>query len=275
MTLQSRKYCNLCDQVVVDSHSAGFVYHLAGWRTVSSGGKQIALTFDTGWLFEQTIPLLNVLDQYDVTATFFTRALWVEDHPDLGREISKRGHSLGNHSLTHPHMKEMSAAEIRAEIRESTEIIQRVTGVTPYLFRPPYGEYNSTVLEILAEEGYPYTIMWSVDTLDWAAGTTMTVEGKQVLIDTEFIINRVLNKASANGIVLMHVGGPSTVEALPRIIEGLRNQGYTFATVYEMLPKPETGPIYHTVKSGETLYSIAKRYGVGIEEIIAYNQLDQ
>jgi len=242
--------------------------------TLSTGEKQIALTFDTGWLFEQTIPLLDVLDRYDVTATFFPRALWVKDHPELAQEIARRGHTLGNHSLTHPHMKAMSADEIRAEIRESAAIIQQVTGVKPYLFRPPYGEYNNTVLEILAEEGYPYTIMWSVDTLDWAAGTTMAVNGKQVFIDTEFIIDRVLNSASANGIVLMHIGGPSTVEALPRIIEGLQDQGYNFATVDEMLPRPEGGPIHHTVKKGETLYSIARRYGVSIEEIIAYNQLD-
>ena len=156
------------------------------------------------------------------------------------------------------------------EIRESTTSINQITGVKPYLFAlrriQQYGFRNPGRRVI-------YTIMWSVDTLDWAGNNHGRMESGSSSIPG--IIDRVLNSASANGIVLMHIGGPSTVEALPRIIEGLRNQGYTFATVYEMLPKPETGPIYHTVKSGETLYSIAKRYGVGIEEIIAYNQLDQ
>ena len=242
--------------------------------TISSGGKQIALTFDSGWLYEQTIPLLNVLDQYGVKATFFPRALWLKDHPDLGREIARRGHTMGNHSLTHPHMNEMSAAEIRTELRQSTQIIQDICGVRSYLFRPPYGEYNNQLLTILAEEGYPYTIMWTIDTLDWDAGNTRNVGGKQTYIDVDFIVNRTLNNASNNGIVLMHVGGADTVTALPRIIEGLRSRGYSFTTVDRMLPPPgSSGQVTHTVQSGDTLYSIARRYGVSVQQIIDANNL--
>ncbi len=242
--------------------------------TISSGGKQIALTFDSGWLYEQTIPLLNVLDQYEVKATFFPRALWLKDHPDLGREIARRGHTMGNHSLTHPHMNEMSAAEIRTELRQSTQIIQDICGVRSYLFRPPYGEYNNQLLTILAEEGYPYTIMWTIDTLDWDAGNTRNVGGKQTYIDVDFIVNRTLNNASNNGIVLMHVGGADTVTALPRIIEGLRSRGYSFTTVDRMLPPPDSsGQVTHTVQSGDTLYSIARRYGISVQQIIDANNL--
>lgn len=241
--------------------------------TLSSSTKQIALTFDSGWLFEQTIPLLNVLDQYNVTATFFPRALWVKDNPDLAKEIVKRGHTMGNHSLTHSHMKELSAQQMRHEMQESTRIIQETTGVKPFMFRPPYGEFNQLLLEVLAETGYPYSIMWTVDTLDWAAGTTMNIGGSQVYIDTEFIINRVLNNASDKGIILMHIGGASTVQALPRIIEGLRNKGYQMVTVDKMLPAPGTNAITHTVKSGETLFSIAQRYGISVQQIIERNQL--
>ena len=241
--------------------------------TLSSSTKQIALTFDSGWLFEQTIPLLNVLDQYNVTATFFPRALWVKDNPDLAKEIVKRGHTMGNHSLTHSHMKELSAQQMRHEMQESTRIIQETTGVRPFMFRPPFGEYNQLLLEVLAETGYPYSIMWTVDTLDWAAGTTKNVGGSQVYIDTEFIVNRVLNNASDKGIILMHIGGASTVQALPRIIEGLRNKGYQMVTVDKMLPAPGNSVITHTVKSGETLFSIAQRYGVSVQQIIERNKL--
>lgn len=241
--------------------------------TLPSSTKQIALTFDSGWLFEQTIPLLNVLDQYNVTATFFPRALWVKDNPELAKEIVKRGHTMGNHSLTHSHMKELSAQQMRHEMQESTRIIQETTGVRPFMFRPPFGEYNQLLLEVLAETGYPYSIMWTIDTLDWAAGTTRNVGGSQVYIDTDFIVNRVLNNASDKGIVLMHIGGGGTVQALPRIIEGLRNKGYQMITVDEMLPTPGTGIITHTVKSGETLFSIAQRYGVSVQQIIERNSL--
>ncbi len=236
--------------------------------TVTSSQKPIALTFDSGWLFEQTIPLLNVLDQYGVTATFFPRAGWVADHPELAREIVRRGHTMGNHSLTHKHMPvQLDAAGMRYEMQESTRIIWEVTGIRPYLFRPPYGEYNQTLLQVLGEEGYPYTVMWTIDTHDWAT----EMNGQTVTAD--YIVNRVLNNADQNGIVLMHIGGPKTVEALPRIIEGLRAKGFTFNTLDKMLPPPADGTVTHTVAAGETLYSIARRYGVTVQQLIEANGL--
>ncbi len=235
--------------------------------TLPTGSRQIALTFDSGWLYEQTIPLLDVLDQYSVTATFFPRALWVKDHPDLAREIVFRGHTVGNHSLTHSHMRELSADQIRQEMRQSTDIIQSTTGVRPYLFRPPYGEYNQQMLDILGREGYPYTIMWTVDTHDWAD----EIGGKTVTVD--YVVNRVLENACPNAIMLMHVGGPKTVQALPRIITGLRDMGYTFATVDKLLPPPHDNLTIHVVKPGETLYSISQKYGVTVQQIISANNL--
>jgi len=83
--------------------TAGIIDHTA---------KQIALTFDAGWLYENTEALLNLLDEYNVKATFFVRGLWVKDHPDLATEIVNRGHDLENHSLTHGHMNAMTDAEV-------------------------------------------------------------------------------------------------------------------------------------------------------------------
>ncbi len=242
--------------------------------TVNSGTKQIALTFDSGWLYSQTIPLLEVLDKYGIKATFYPRALWVynekdpgSSYPDLAREIIKRGHTMGNHSLTHPDMREMTEEQIRYEIQESTAIIKNTTGVRPFMFRPPYGVYDNRVLKILAQEGYPYTVMWTIDTHDWAA----EIRGQKVTED--YIVNRVLNNASNNGIVLMHIGGQYTVDALPRIITGLQEKGYSFNTVDNMLPPPGGAAVTYTVKSGDTLYRIAVNHGVTIEAIIKANNL--
>jgi peptidoglycan/xylan/chitin deacetylase (PgdA/CDA1 family) len=241
---------------------------------VSSGKKEVALTFDSGWLYETTIPLLDVLDRYGVKATFFPRALWVynpespaKSYPDLAREIVKRGHTLGNHSLTHPDMTKLTAEEIRHEMRESTRLIQEATGVRPYLFRPPYGVYNKEMLKILGEEGYPYTVMWTVDTHDWAD----EMRGQKVT--TDYIVDRVLKNIADGGIVLMHIAGYKTVEALPRIIEGLVNMGYSFTTVDRMVPPPPGGQATHTVQKGDTLYSLAKRYNTTVEELITLNNL--
>ncbi len=235
---------------------------------ISSEEKQIALTFDAGWLFDQTIDLLNVLDDYQVKATFFLRGKWVEDHPDLAKEILKRGHSVENHSLTHGHMKQMTDEEVRNEMVMSTKIIEEVTGYRPYLFRPPFGEYDNRILRILAQQGYPYTVKWTVDSLDWAE----ELNGQK--ITEQYLIERVLRGASDKGIVLMHVGGYQTVNALPEIIEGLRKDGYKLVKVNDMLPplQGQTPKIY-TVEKGDTLISIARKYGTTVEEIVKANSL--
>ena len=95
---------------------------------VNHATKQIALTFDAGWLYENTEALLNLLDEYNVKATFFVRGLWVKEHPDLAAEIVDRGHALENHSLTHGHMSTMTDAEVKNEIRKTTDMIKEKNG---------------------------------------------------------------------------------------------------------------------------------------------------
>ncbi|MCR3923539.1 MAG: polysaccharide deacetylase family protein [Firmicutes bacterium] len=229
--------------------------------------KQIALTFDAGWLYDQTYQLLDLLDSYQVKSTFFTRALWVKSYPDLAQEIKIRGHIIENHSLTHGHLVEMTDLEIRNELRESTRIIKEITASEPYLFRPPYGEYNDRLLTLLAEEGYPYTIMWTVDTHDWAE----EIRGQKVTAD--YLVERVLTRATNNGIILMHIGGYKTIESLPRIIDGLRDQGYRLVTVNEMMPPSKQEVLLHTVQQGDTMYALARTYGVTVDQLMMANGL--
>lgn len=196
---------------------------------VNQATKQIALTFDAGWLYKNTEVLLNLLDEYNVKATFFVRGLWVKEHSDLATEIVNRGYVLENHSLTHGHMITMTDAEVENEIRATTDIIKETTGYLPQLFRPPYGEYDNRILRILKEEGYPYAILWTVDSYDWAE------ELNGIKITKDYLVNRVLNNASDNGIILMHVGGYETIDALPEIITGLRTEEYELVKVKDIL----------------------------------------
>jgi len=196
---------------------------------INNTTKKIALTFDSGWEYENTEELLNLLYEYNIKATFFTRGMWVKDHPELAVEIVAGGHSLENHSLNHGHMVTMTDEEVRDEISQTTGIIRDTTGYQPWLFRPPYGEYDERILRILKEEGYPYTILWTVDSHDWAE------ELNGVKITKDYVVSRVLDNASDGGIILMHVGGYETVNALPEIIDGLRSKGYELVKVEDML----------------------------------------
>jgi len=197
---------------------------------VTSTSKQIALTFDAGWEYSTTLALLNMLDTYGVKATFFLRAYWVRDNQALAKEIQSRGHSIQNHSLTHPHMNTMTESQIRTEFTESTKIFQSILGITPTLFRPPFGEYNSTVLKVAGETGYKYTVLWSIDTIDWAE----TSGG--ITITKDIIADKVINNVTDRDIVLMHIAFQKTVDALPRMIENLKSRGYVFKTVPQMVP---------------------------------------
>ena len=126
-------------------------------------------------------------------------------------------------------MTEMTDDEVVNEIRGATDIILQKTGYLPMLFRPPYGEYDDRILMILKAEGYSYTVMWSVDSHDWAE------ELNGIKITKSYIIKRVLDNASDGGIVLMHIGGYNTVDALPEIITELRAKGYEIVKIDDML----------------------------------------
>lgn len=248
---------------------------------VPSEFKRIALTFDTGclrerrpgydlnlgWISEPALKVLDVLDRYNVTATFFPQATWLEDYPEVGREIVRRGHSIGNHTLTHVYFEGIEYDEVVHEVRESTRIIEKVTGIRPYIYRPSFGYYTGFHRQVFASEGYPYTLMWSVVTQD---SYRFGVWGQPVT--PNYIAERALTYADDGGIILMH-SLPQTAIALPMIITGLRDEGYEFVTIYDMLPPPPENlgrTVYYTHK-GETLGNVAAFFGIAVEELLEVN----
>lgn len=196
--------------------------------SVDRKDKKIALTIDAAWEDDKTEFILETLDQFQVKATFFLCGVWVEAYPEDVKEIAAKGHEIGNHSLTHPHMNKLSASEIQKEITTLDDTIEQLTGKRCKLFRAPFGEYNDTVITAVREIGYE-PIQWNIDTIDWK---------EERSADT--ILNTVLPKLSDGCIILCHNNGYKIREYLPRLLETALQQGYTFVTVSELLLEGDT-----------------------------------
>ena len=121
---------------------------------VDTEEKVLSISFDAAWGSANTEGILDILDRYDVKTTFFLVGFWAEKYPELVQELVARGHEIGNHSSTHPHMSQLSQAKIREELRQCSELVRSITGKPTTLFRPPYGEYNDDVVRVSREEGY-------------------------------------------------------------------------------------------------------------------------
>ena len=155
-------------------------------------------------------------------ATFFVVGRWVDKYPESVRALSNAGHEVMNHSDDHAHFAPLSDDEIRANVAACNDKISAVTGKTPTLFRPPYGEYDDDVISAVNSMGMD-VIQWDVDSLDW----------KDYEADT--IYSRVTSKVRPGSIVLFHNAALHTPEALPRIIEFLIKDGYDIVPVSELI----------------------------------------
>jgi peptidoglycan/xylan/chitin deacetylase (PgdA/CDA1 family) len=170
----------------------------------------VALTFDDGPSPETTPALLAALG--GTRATFF---LWGEHaaaHPDLVRAIAAAGHAIGNHTWTHPQLTTLADDAARdQEVRRTQDLLTRLTGIRPDLFRPPYGDTDASVVRTLAAHDLT-EVLWSVDTRDWAGCTADEIVAAA-------------GEVQPGGVVLMHEGRPATVEAVPRILAALTARG--------------------------------------------------
>jgi len=191
---------------------------------VDTDKKQVALSFDAAWGNEDTGKILGILAEYEIKATFFMTGGWVDNYPDDVKAIYEAGHDLGNHSQNHKHMSSLNSSEIAEELNCVGRNVESITGYKMDLFRPPYGDYNNTLISCARSCGY-YTIQWDVDSLDWKN------------YGVESIINTVLNhKDLKNGsIILMHNGATYTAQALPKVIEGLQEKGYEIVPISSLI----------------------------------------
>jgi polysaccharide deacetylase family sporulation protein PdaB len=205
---------------------------------VETDEAKIALTFDAAWGNEDTQKILEILKKNDVRATFFMTGGWVESYPDDVKAILADGHDLGNHSENHKNMSQLSDAEKKEELMQVHQKVQELTGYEMFLFRPPYGDYDNAVVNVAKDCGY-YTIQWDVDSLDW----------KDYGVDS--IIKTVTeHKHLGNGsIILCHNGAKYTAQALDTMITTLKQKGYTFVPLSELIYKDK----YHMNHEGRQI----------------------
>ena len=189
---------------------------------VDTEEKRIAISFDATWGAEHTEAILDILEKNKVKTTFFLVNLWMEEYPDMVKEIAKRGHEVQLHSMSHPHFPELSEHQMRQELEANNEMIQELTGEKGILFRPPYGDYNDIVLNTAHDLGLE-VIQWSVDSLDWQGITAAE------------IIQRVSNGIAPGSIVLFHNNGDHTAEALETLLPQLLEEGYEIVPVSSLI----------------------------------------
>ena len=201
---------------------------------VETEEKVLSISFDAAWGSANTEGILDILDRYEVKTTFFLVGFWVEKYPELVAELVARGHEIGNHSATHPHMSQLSAAQIREELRKTSDLVKSITGQPTTLFRPPYGEYNDLVVRVSREEGYE-CVQWNVDSLDWKN------------LGTQNMIAQCTKSVNPGDIVLFHNDSKYILEALPTILEYYTQAGYRIIPISELLLEGETW-IDHTGK---------------------------
>jgi len=207
-------------RAVASSPQPAFYTYQAPGGADTAGKRVIALTFDDG-PGPYTPQVLSVLERYKVPATFFEIGEQVVEYPQYTRMLAAAGDPVEDHTWTHPDLSSIPLSQFAYQIDQTQNEIRSLTGQTPACVRPPYDDWDSTVLDQIADRGLT-TMSYSIDPRDWS------------LPGTPAIVNAVAGAAFPGAVVDLHDGGgprDETVAALPQIITDLRAQGYSFVSI--------------------------------------------
>lgn len=190
----------------------------------------LTLTFDISWGHETAPRVLDILREKNVRATFFLSGPWARRHVGLVEAISRAGHDVGSHGDAHVDLSRYPKDVVEGNIKAAHEDLLGTAGRISPFFRPPNGDYDDIVVETAKECGYE-TVIWAVDSLDWKNP------------GADYMVDRVLKLAFKGAVILMHASDSSKQihEALPRIIDGLREKGYRLVPLSELLTCGEPG----------------------------------
>lgn len=204
----------------------GTIYH------VGASNKVVALTFDDGPSLEWTPRILDKLKESGVKATFFMIGEHVKKYPELAKRVAGEGHEIGNHTYDHHVLIYYKMDELQREIKDAEAIIRDITGRGTTLFRPPKAWLTAREKKKIEEMGYKI-ILWTLNSKDW------------VNFDDKYIVRYIVHNVRPGDIILFHDGGgvftaeggsrKETVKTIPRLVEKLKDRGYKFVTITELL----------------------------------------
>lgn len=231
--MRIRSFCRRCAVALLAlllSFSL-FLFPVSGRETIgvysraNTGEKVIAFTFDDGPHPHYTDEILSILEKENVRATFFEIGVNIAEYPEITRRVAAAGHEIGNHSYTHPIGRATDPSIWEEEIRKTDVLLAELGIEKPTLFRPPQGKCPTGLTELLASTN-KIAILWNIDTRDWEHRST------------DEIIKEVEGNLRGGDIVLFHdfVSAESTtIPAIKKLIPALKQRGYQFVTVSELL----------------------------------------
>ena len=191
---------------------------------VETTENKVALTMNCAWNADDIDSILKTLESNNTKITFFMVGDWIEKFPEAVKKISEAGHEIASHSDTHPHVNNLSYEENIEEIEKSNEKIEKITGNRTNIYRPPYGEYNDTVIKAAEDREY-YCIQWNLDTLDYTGLT-----GNEMW-------NRLKDKIKAGDIILTHNGTEHTADSLDQLIKNIKTKGLDVVKISDLIYK--------------------------------------
>ena len=191
---------------------------------VQTDEKKVAFTMNCAWNADDIDSILETLKNNNVKITFFIVGDWIDKFPEAVKKINSEGHEIASHSNTHPHVNNLSYEENIKEIEESNKKIDNITGKKTKVYRPPYGEYNDTVIKAAQDKGY-YCIQWSLDTLDYTG------------ITGEEMWKKLEGKIKSGDIILSHNGTKHTADSLDMLIKNIKNKGLEIVPVSNLIYK--------------------------------------
>ncbi len=186
-----------------------------------SAGKTLYLTFDCGWENGYTAKVLDILKEKNVPAAFFCTLDHIKSSPEIIARMINEGHIVGNHSAKHKDFSEISRNEMMEEIRECDNHLRSEFGYTSNFFRFPEGSYNENALDLVGSIGYT-SVFWSCSYADWDVNATK---------GGDYAFEKVTSRLHPGAIILLHSVSPDNTEALGRIIDYARQNGYEFKSL--------------------------------------------
>ena len=200
----------------------GYALRLVPIYSVETTEKKVALTFDAAWGSDKTEKIVQILKEKNVGGTFFLVGFWIEKNQDKVKIIDEAGIDIGTHSNTHPKMSTLSASQMNQELKSSMDMITKITGKEVKFFRPPFGDYNDSIINVATELGLK-TIQWDVETLDWKG------------LSANEILQRVKLSVKNGSIILCHNNSEHILEALPLMIDFLKSEGYEMVNISKLV----------------------------------------